>query len=46
MLKLDPEIEKMFTKADAVSATLASVIEISKLTNMHMLRRVTKRRVV
>ena len=46
LVKLDPEIAKMFTRADAVNATLASVIEISKLTNMHMLRRVTKRRVV
>ena len=44
MVKLDPEIAKVFTSADAVNAALASVIEISKLTNMP--QRVTKRRVV
>ena len=32
MVKLDPEIAKVFTGADAVRAALASVIEMSKLT--------------
>jgi hypothetical protein len=44
VVKLDPEIAKVFTNADAVNAALASVIEISKLTNLP--QRVTKRRVV
>lgn len=44
MVKLDPENAKVFTRADAVNAALASAIEISKLTNMP--RRVVKRRVV
>ena len=44
VVKLDPEIAKVFTSADAVNAALASVIELSKLTNMP--QRVTKRRVV
>ena len=44
VVKLDPEIAKEFTSADAVNAALASVIEISKLTNLP--QRVTKRRVV
>ena len=44
VVKLDPEIAKVFTSADAVNAALASVIEISKLTNLP--QRVTKRRVV
>ncbi len=42
VVKLDPEIAKVFTSADAVNAALASVIEISKLTNLP--RRTTKRR--
>ena len=41
MVKLDPEIAKVFTSADAVNAALASVIEISKLTNVS--RRISKR---
>ena len=44
VVKLDPKIAKVFTSADAVNAALASVIEISKLTNVP--QRVTKRRVV
>ena len=43
VVKLDPEIAKVFTSADAVNAALASVIEISKLTNLP--RRATKRRI-
>ena len=42
VVKLDPEIAKVFPSADAVNAALASVIELSKLTNKP--RRVTKRR--
>ena len=44
VVKLDPKIAKVFTSADAVNAALASVIEISKLTNMP--KCVVKRRVV
>ena len=44
VVKLDPEIAKVFTSADAVNAALASVIEIAKLTNMP--QRMIKRRVV
>ena len=44
VVKLDPEIAKVFTSADAVNAALASVIEMSKLTNLP--QRVIKRRVV
>ena len=43
VVKLDPEIAKAFPSADAVNAALASVIEISKLTNMS--RRTSKRKV-
>ena len=43
MVKLDPKIAKVFTSADAVNAALASVIEISKLTNVS--RRTNKRKV-
>ena len=32
VVKLDPEVAKVFTSANAVNAALASVIEISKLT--------------
>ena len=42
VVKLDPEIAKVFTSADAVNAALASVIEISKLTNLS--RRISKRK--
>jgi hypothetical protein len=41
MVKLEPEIAKVFTNAEAVNAALASVIEIGKLTN---LRRTQKRK--
>lgn len=43
VVKLDPEIAKVFPSSDAVNAALASVIEISKLPNMP--RRTAKRRV-
>ena len=43
VVKLVPEIAKVFTNADAVNAALASVIEISKLANLP--RRATKRRI-
>lgn len=43
VVKLDREIAKVFTSADAVNAALASVIEISKLTNVS--QRATKRKV-
>jgi hypothetical protein len=42
IVKLNPEIAKVFPTSDAVNAALASVIEISKLTKT---RRSTKRRV-
>ena len=41
VVKLDPEIAKVFPSADAVNAALASIIELSKLTNKP--RRATKR---
>ena len=44
VVKLDPEIAKVFPSSDAVNAALASVIEISKLPNMP--RRTAKRRIV
>ena len=34
VVKLDPKIAKVFARADAVNAALASVIEISNITNM------------
>lgn len=43
VVKLDPEIAKAFPSADAVNAALASIIEISKLTNVS--RRTSKRKV-
>lgn len=42
VVKLDPAIAKAFPSADAVNAALASVIEISKLTNKP--RRAAKRK--
>lgn len=42
VVKLDPHIAKVFPNADAVNAALASVIEISKLTQKP--RRVVKRK--
>ena len=41
VVKLNPEIAKVFPTSDAVNAALASVIEISKLTKT---RRTSKRR--
>ena len=41
VVKLNPEIAKVFPTSDAVNAALASVVEISKLTKI---RRISKRR--
>ena len=43
VVKLDPEIAKAFPSAGAVNAALASVVEISKLTNVS--RRASKHKV-